>query len=115
MPFPWVPNTAVIDDLDSGNWNVSVGPAARIGRDLKRGSLTKGSGSDQVSGEAEWAAIEDKYFVMAAVPAKPRGGVRFEFEGPRQATLHLAEGAQKPADLKPEIRSRPFWMRRGAS
>lgn len=94
-------NTAVIDDLDSGNWNVSVGPAARIGRDLKRESLTKGSGSDQVSGEAEWAAIEDKYFVMAAVPAKPRGGVRFEFEGPRQATLHLAEGAQKPADLKP--------------
>ncbi|MBI1865027.1 MAG: membrane protein insertase YidC, partial [Nitrospirae bacterium] len=52
-------NTAVIDDLDSGNWNVYVGPAARVGRDVRRESLTKGSGSEQLSGEAGWAAITD--------------------------------------------------------
>ncbi len=93
-------NTGLVDDLDSGNWNVYVGPAARVGRDLRRESLAKGNGADQITGEADWAAIEDKYFVAAAIPAKARAGVRFEFEAPRQTTLRLAEGAPKIADLK---------------
>jgi hypothetical protein len=87
----WVPNTAVIDDLDSGNWNVSV---TRDRRDLKRESLTKAPEAIK-SGEAV-GGDRRQYFVMAAVPA---AASPFEF-GPRQATLQLG-GAQKPADLKP--------------
>lgn len=94
-------NAGLVDDLDSGNWNVYVGPAAKVGRDMRRESLTKGVGAHQIPGEADWAAIEDKYFVAAAIPAKPRAGVRFEFEGPRQTTVKLGEWARKAGDLKP--------------
>jgi YidC/Oxa1 family membrane protein insertase len=84
---------------------IFTGPTYLRGGDLVQVKLKDlKKGPKQESGQVEWAALLEKYFLVAAVPAAPAGGVRADRHRGQEKVLEV-ELAGPALDLAPGAES----------